>query len=60
MIHNSNVVIRMRMLKLTARDSAFLAERLLNPPEPREALRAAAARYRAMTGQLLSPLLWTL
>lgn len=34
------------VLKLNARDSAALAEALLNPPEPNAALRAAAERYK--------------
>jgi uncharacterized protein (DUF1778 family) len=35
-----------QVMKLSAEDTAVLMEALLNPPEPNENLRAAAARYR--------------
>ena len=34
-------------IELSARDSAFLADLLLNPPEPTAALRAAWQRHTA-------------
>jgi uncharacterized protein (DUF1778 family) len=34
------------VMKLSARDSAALAQALLNSPEPNAALRAAAERYK--------------
>jgi uncharacterized protein (DUF1778 family) len=45
----AEVVIREHeIIHLTARDSAVLAEALLNPPEPNDTLRAAAQRYRVL------------
>jgi len=36
---------------LTMRDSIAFVEAIINPPEPNDALRAAAADYRAFTGE---------
>jgi uncharacterized protein (DUF1778 family) len=41
---------RHQIIRLSARDSLIFAEAILNPPEPNENLRAAAARYREMFG----------
>ena len=38
-------------MTLTLRDSEFFVNALLNPPEPNEALRAAAADYEAYFGK---------
>lgn len=37
-----------QVLELTARESEAFASALLNPPEPSEALRAGASRYRKL------------
>ena len=42
------VIHEQEIIRLTARDSAVLAEALLNPSAPNDALRAAAQRYRAL------------
>ena len=42
-------VIRADARELTARDSATLLALLKAPPEPNEALREAARRYRELT-----------
>lgn len=39
------------VIRLSARDTAILVEALLNPPEPNEALRAAAEDYRRFVGE---------
>lgn len=38
------------LLSLTAQDSQLLAEALLSPPEPNQALQQAAARYKSVIG----------
>jgi uncharacterized protein (DUF1778 family) len=40
------VIERHQTLKLTIRDSEAFADAILNPPQPNEALRAAAERYK--------------
>jgi uncharacterized protein (DUF1778 family) len=40
------------VMKLTAEDSRVLAEALLNPPEPNEALIRALRRHRELVGQV--------
>jgi uncharacterized protein (DUF1778 family) len=39
------------VLTLSAHDSRIFAEALMNPPEPNEYARKAAAEYRAFTGE---------
>ena len=39
------------VIRLSARDSAILIEALLNPPQPNEALWAAARDYRELFGE---------
>ena len=41
---------QMEAIRLSATDSRAFAEALLNPRKPNETLRAAARRYRALTG----------
>ena len=38
-------------MRLTVRDSIAFVEAITNPPAPNDALRAAAADYRAFTGK---------
>jgi uncharacterized protein (DUF1778 family) len=40
------VIERHQILNLTLEDSAVFVEALLNPPEPNDALRLAASRYK--------------
>ena len=40
------VIERHEILNLTPEDSAVFVEVLLNPPEPNDALRSAASRYK--------------
>ena len=40
-----------QVVTLSTRDSALFAEAILNPEEPNERLRSAAARYRAFVGE---------
>jgi AbrB family looped-hinge helix DNA binding protein len=52
MVEREDGVIELRphvpavVIPLSARDSAFVAELLLNPPEPNDKLRAAMERHR--------------
>lgn len=39
------------VITLSARDSHIFANALINPPEPNEYARKAAAEYRAFTGE---------
>jgi uncharacterized protein (DUF1778 family) len=41
---------QMEAIRLSAADSRAFAEALLNPRKPNETLRAAARRYRTLTG----------
>jgi len=45
---DQHIPVERTVIRLTARDSAMLAEALLNPVEPNDALRAAAQRYRVL------------
>jgi hypothetical protein len=45
---DQHIPVERTVIRLTARDSAILAEALLNPTEPNDALRAAAQRYRVL------------
>ncbi|MBC6477977.1 MAG: DUF1778 domain-containing protein [Hormoscilla sp. GM7CHS1pb] len=43
-----SIVREQDAIHLNARDSAFFAEALLNPPEPSEKLRASVRRYQQL------------
>ncbi|MDO8691381.1 MAG: DUF1778 domain-containing protein [Dehalococcoidia bacterium] len=40
-----------QVIELTQRDTEAFVNSLLNPPAPNESLRAAARRYRELTGE---------
>lgn len=44
----SDIVERYESLQLGQRDSEAFVDALLNPPEPNEALKAAASRYQTL------------
>ena len=48
------IELEMRVILLSAADSRRVAEALIEPPEPADALRRAAHRYREHTPPLVS------
>lgn len=49
LMDQAETIIRSKqVITLTARDSEIFAQAVLNPPQPNEALRAAARRHREL------------
>lgn len=46
------VIERARIIRLTEKDADVFFEALENPPEPNEALKAAAQRHRELLGRV--------